>query len=256
MARIRRTVSTGTGGEDIAFLIAVIADLGMASAHASSRLDHIAAMAHDGEPNAIADYAREASRAITQQSAYCGIWHRTAIERPTGLPNASVAVLFCTQKAEYPKQGFYTTDQDGIGHWEIYSALQDHVLDYCGPEPEIWALAPARPDPSVWVEFDQIPEERFLRRGSDHEAAIAADLTAIEKSDLIPVVSALPSLVRLCHELDQIRNAHMRTAEVLGAPATAFGPAEAAARLRLTATRHSALLTPPEGENENQKLQS
>lgn len=235
LTRIRRAISQSDKGGDLTFLDTVVRQLGLVASHAIARLDQLSAELSRRDAGDLATFARQSARAVELQSAYFGIWHRTDRARPTLQPNTSVAVLFCTRTANYPKQGFYTTDEAGDGSWEIYSALQDHVLDYRGPEPEIWCLAPGRPDPESWDAITQTDDPALTREpdaaGDGFGRAIATDLTEIGRPDLIAVITALPSLARAQRHTDQVRNAHLRTAEALGVPATAYAPAERAAAL-------------------------
>jgi hypothetical protein len=230
-ARLRRDAVFGDAGTDTAFLTEITVDLGTIVSRAVGYFDEIARRADtlaDPAGADLANLARDAARWTNLQSGRIGQWFKTAQCRPTDQPNAEIEVLFCVPRGRMPKQGLYVTNEAGAGTWQIYSALQDHILDYAGPTPDLWMFAPMKPPQEYWDDFGAV-EDAPLAHGRDRfRAALEPDLAAAGIGLDPEALIAWPSIARLIRENDQLRNAHMRTAEALGVAANAHDPARRA----------------------------
>lgn len=234
LVRLRRNVVAGRADADTGFLTRVVSELGALLARAVASLDEVGKRSErlaDPDGAAIARLAHEAARWLNLQGGHHGIWFRADEVRPTREPRSKVEVLYCSERGRMPIHGLYVTDSAGDGTWEIYSGLQDYVLEYKGPAPVLWCFAPPRPPATLWAEA-RAPEDRPLLYGQDRfAAALAEDLASAGLSVDAPALLALPSLHRLLRESEQIRAAYLRTADALGAPANAHAPAERARSL-------------------------
>lgn len=226
LVRIRRDVAAARAPADTGLLTQIVDHLGTVVSRAVAYLDEIAKRTGtDVDTADLGRLAAEAAQWMSLQSGHLGIWYPCATARPTSEPNAEIEVLFCTERGRMPKQGVYLTDAHGLGRWEIYSALQDHLLDYTGPPPVLWSFAPMKPPQAYWHTF-AAPTDPPFQYGKDRfSAALAADLAAAGLDLSAETLGALPSVRRLLRENEQIRNAYLRTAEALGVPANGHAPA-------------------------------
>jgi hypothetical protein len=234
LARLRRDAVAGRADPDTAFLSRVVGELGTLLARAVASLDEIGKRSErlsDPEAPGIARLAHEAARWLNLQGGHHGTWFRTDTVRPTQEPASAVEVLYCSARGRMPIHGLYVTDSAGHASWEIYSGLQDYLLEYKGPEPVLWCFAPPRPPEALWAQACA-PEDRPLLYGQDRfAAALAEDLASAGIPIDAQALLALPSLHRVLRESEQIRAAYLRTADALGVPANAHGPAERARAL-------------------------
>ena len=234
LVRLRRDAVAGRADADMGFLTLVVSELGVLLTRAVATLDEIGKRSErlpDPDAAAIGRFAHEAARWINLQSGHHGIWFRADQVRPTRDPDTRVEVLYCDGRGRMPIHGLYVTDSDGCGTWEIYSGLQDYLLEYKGPEPVLWCFAPQRPPHALWAEAGA-PEDRPLLYGQDRfAAALTEDLASAGIPIDAQALLALPSLHRMLRETEQVRAAYLRTADALGVPANAHGPAERARTL-------------------------
>ena len=248
LVRLRRDAAAGRADADTGFLTRVVSELGLLLARAVATLDEVGKRSErlsDPEGATVARLAHEAARWLNLQAGHHGTWFRADEVRPTQEPRSEVEVLYCTERGRMPIHGLYLTDRDGNGRWEIYSGLQDYLLEYKGPDPVLWCFAPPRPPLAHWADL-RAPDDRALLYGKDRfAAALAEDLASAGIRLDAQALLALPSLHRMLRETEQIRAAYLRTADALGAPANAHAPSERA-RALATQVRDGARRTAPE----------